>query len=170
MTKKIAFLLALGMMSGCGSSNGGSPEPDTPQVPEEPNAPPPIADNVEVIRCPESSGNSVYEDGFTLLINDGHEFRERYMASLPDEQDPPPEIDFENKSVLAVHAGSRSTGSQRVIITRVDQDSEVLAIEYTITRPCDGDTADITYPVCFVAIEEYEGGVSFSEADEFCTD
>ncbi len=163
----------LAAIAGCGSDPEGLQGPDTPPNllnREEPIEPPPVADNVEVISCPETSGHSDYEEGFTLLINDSHEFRERYLGSRPDEQEDPPEVDFDSKSVIVVHAGSRSSGSRRVVINKVEFSQGEVLVEYTNSRPCDGDTDNITYPFCFVAIDKHEGPISFTEADEFCTD
>lgn len=171
--RNIPLWMVLTAIVGCGSDRDGVQEPETPPNlvnREEPVEPPPVAANVEVINCPETSGHSDYEDGFNLLINDSHEFRERYLSSRPDEQEEPPEIDFDSKSVIAVHAGFRSTGSQRVVINKVDLSQEEILVEYLIVRRCDSDTENVTYPFCFVAIDKHDGPISFTEADEFCTD
>lgn len=161
------FLFAALGLSGCGSDGDINVLTDDPA---ESNEPSPIADNVDIVACPESSSQSDYEDGFTRLINDQHEFRERYLGSLPNQQSEPPEVDFNEKSVIAVHAGVLSSTNQRVRITEVEQSGDAIDVTYQVVVPCDSDTNSLTHPFCFVAVDKHEGPISFTEADEACTD
>lgn len=166
----IALLTVLGV-AGCGGDGDiRILSDDEPEVPGKVSEPPPIAENVGIVACPESGTLADYEDGFTLLINDPHEFRERYLGSLPNQPSEPPEVDFDEKSVIAVHAGMRSSTNQRVRITEVEETSDAIEVTYQVVVPCGADDGSLTYPFCFVSIDKYEGPISFTEADEICVD
>lgn len=166
-----ALLAALGT-AGCGGD--GDIEvlmDDKSDLSRKPSELPPIADNVEIVACPETgSGATDYKDGFTMLINDPHEFRERYLSSLPYNQSEPPEVDFDSKSVIAVHAGRRSSASQRVRITELYEGSEAIDVTYQVVVPCGGDDTALTYPFCFVSIDKTDKAVNFEEAPEICVE
>lgn len=166
-----ALITGLGTV-GCGSDGDIKVLTDNePGLSGEPSEIPPVADNVEIVACPETgSGATDYKDGFTMLINDPHEFRERYLSSLPYKQSEPPEVDFDSKSVIAVHAGQRSSASQRVRIIEVNEGDDAIDVTYQVVVPCGGDDTALTYPFCFVAIDKTDKAVNFEEAPEICVE
>lgn len=153
----IPFVVFLGLI-GCGSDQS---DPDIME-------PAPIFDRfpaeVEVIACPEYAGQSDIDEPLAEHVTHAHRFRELYLSANPNSQDEVPDIDFNERDVIAVLAGRQSSGGHTVYVSEVNEQGGGLDVGYTLVSPSSdcAVTTQITYPYCFVSLAKVQGEVHLS--------
>src|SRR5690606_26194995 len=91
-------------LTGCGSSSS-----------EDPTIKP-----FEAVACPAISTHTAVQGSSSKLINESHEFIELYLATDLNSQDDAPVIDFETKSIIAIHLGEKTSSGHQVQVTSVE--------------------------------------------------
>ncbi len=148
---KTSLLLPFALLAGCGAQTE-LPLPD------------PIHD-FEVVDCGVAYSTSV--DEFSVeAINSSQRFQELYLATDLNNQDEIPAVDFDNRTVVAVHLGTRGSTGFSVEVTSIEESAAAIIVHYEESTPgmC-GAGAAITYPYCFVSIEKTDKPVQY-EATE----
>src|SRR5690606_5416645 len=112
---------ALTLLSGCGSSSS-----DTP-----------LTMPFESVACPAISTHTTIQGSSFKLINEPHEFFELYLATNLDSQDEAPLIDFEKKSIIAVHLGEKTSSGYQVQVTSVADHGSKIVVRYEAVSPGD---------------------------------
>lgn len=144
---KMLFLCFAAFSIGCGSSS-----------PDEPVTMP-----FETVACPAISTHTAIQGSSFKLINEPHEFVELYHATNLDSQDEARLIDFETKSVIAIHLGEKMSSGYQVQVTSVENHGSKITVRYEAASPSVGCSVDtgITYPYCFVSISRTTKPVEF---------
>lgn len=160
--KHIALLTIIpALLIGCGAANDPT---DLELSPSELS--------FELINCPAVSGNSSVEEEQIAVINDPHEFRELYLASNPHSQEEAPEVNFDDKTVIAIHLGAMSSSGYSVDVMEVRERDDIVNVQYRVNTPsseCEEDAA-VTYPYCFVSIDKTDKEFEFFPNTSFeCT-
>lgn len=153
----ISFSVFLGLI-GCGSDQTErdimEPTPLVDSLPSE----------VEVIDCPAYAGYSDIDDSLAEHVTDAHRFRELYLSANPQSQDDVPDIDFNERDVIAVLAGRQPSGGYAVYVSDVNERDGDLDVVYTLVSPSSdcAVTTQIIYPYCFVSLAKVQGQVHLS--------
>lgn len=147
----VVSVISLSMlMAGCGSDSSSSDDP--------------TINTFEVIACPEVANNSTIKESQIELISSSHRFVELYLTSDLDSQQAEPIIDFEKKSVIAIHLGEKASSGHQVRVTGVEDQGARVMVNYEVIAPseeCAVDTG-LTYPYCFISIEKSTKTVDFN--------
>jgi hypothetical protein len=78
---------------------------------------------------------------------------------------PPPAVDLDARTVVAVFLGSRSSAGYAVDIIGVERSSSVLIVKYQERRPAPGDiTAQVlTSPAVIASVPKFTGTIRFEK-------
>lgn len=157
--KSFLILVAISLgLTGCGSDHIDPSVIESSQLVDR------LPAEVEVIACPEYSGHSDLDENSAENVTNAHRFRELYLAANPNSQDDVPEIDFDERDVIAVIAGRKSSGGHAVYVSEVNERDGDLDVVYTLVSPSSdcAVTTQITYPYCFVSLAKVQGHVHLS--------
>jgi PrcB C-terminal len=138
------------VMTGCGGDGSSSDEP--------------IINTFDAITCPAVASYSSITKSNLELITNSPRFVELYRGSDLYSQQAQPIVDFDKKSVLAIHLGEKPSSGHQVKITSLeDKDSKVI-VNYDVISPSEGCAVDasLTYPYCFVSIQKSTKPVEFN--------
>ncbi len=170
---KLILLLAAYSLSGCGSDS----TPDTSSTPPEGN-------HCRTQNSFENMGTEETHPGFTELrcpalaehtsditdqqlevIDNNHQYIERYAMADPNNQTALPDVDFSEKRVVFLHMGEQPSSNHLIQVTEVSESESSITITYEAITPCDDCGADgaLTYPYCFIAIEQTDKPIVFNE-------
>ncbi|MBU2887528.1 protease complex subunit PrcB family protein [Gilvimarinus agarilyticus] len=140
-------LLAAGMLSACGSDSGAGD----------------MSIPFTAIDCPAVSGYTSYEDPYFAVIDNEHEYRERYLATDLNSQEEAPAVDFSTQQVIVLHAGMKPSGGHFIDVLNIIEKDGALQVNYQEGEPqtCSANTA-IRYPYCFISIEATDKSVTFA--------
>lgn len=153
MTPVSAAIVALAaLLSGCGSDESSSDK--------RVNIP------FEIIACPAIAYQSSITEASVARIQESHLFVERYLASDLNSQEQEPVIDFEKKSVIAIHMGQQASSGYQVLVTEINDNGAQIVVNYKVTAPGSGCNVNtvITYPYCFVSIDRAEKTIVYKES------
>lgn len=144
---KVFSICLAAFLIGCGSSSS-----DTA-----------ITKPFEPVACPEVSTYTAIQGSSFKLINEPHEFVELYLATDLNSQDEAPLIDFETKSIVAIHLGEKPSGGHQVQVTSVEDFGPKIVVRYEAVSPGNGCNVVtvITNPYCFVSISKTTKPVEF---------
>lgn len=117
----------------------------------------------EPIACPAISTHTAVQGSSFKLINEPHEFVELYLATNLNSQDEVPLINFETKSVIAIHLGEKTSSGYQVQVTSVEDFGSKIVVHYEVVSPSEGCGVDtgLTNPYCFVSIGKTTKPVEF---------
>ena len=138
------------LMTGCGGDGSSSDEP--------------IINTFDVITCPAVANSSSISKPNTELIVNSHRFVELYLVSDLYSQKTEPIIDFDKKSVLAIHLGEKPSSGHQVKVTSLEDKGSKVVVNYEAISPSEGCVVDasLTYPYCFVSIQKSTKPVEFN--------
>lgn len=124
----------------------------------------PTVDSFEVIACPAIATHTSIITPNIELITNSHRFVEIYLSSDLDSQQDEPTIDFEKKSVIAIHLGEKTTSGHSVTVTKVEDKGSRVVVSYEVVSPSEGCGVDtgLTYPYCFVSINKSTKNVEYN--------
>ncbi|MDO3383649.1 protease complex subunit PrcB family protein [Gilvimarinus algae] len=144
MYRPIGVLSVISLLAACGGSDSHQ------------------SVDFEPIDCPGVSSHSAYEDEVTEVFDTSHAFREWYLATNLNEQVTTPEVDFDQRQVIAINTGFKPSLSYSVQISRIEDEGDHLMVHYVDTGPlsCAADAA-ISYPYCVVVIDKTAKAVRF---------
>ena len=133
-------------MTGCGSGTNDGKQVDFVKI-----------------DCPGLASNSSYEENMYRIINNQHEYREFYLATNIDSQNEPPNVNFENHTVIFLNGGFKPSTGHSLEVTSIQEESGKLRVYLQESEPqsCPADTA-ITYPYCYVSIGKTNKKIEFS--------
>lgn len=140
-TMRVLTILLVLFVSACGSDKSSRGEGE--------------AVAFERLHCPAVGHNSIFDEPFQEVIRDQHRFTEVYLGvddRLPSEV---PDIDFNEKQVIAMVSGFRSSSGYAVDMGSIRRHADELRVRYLTERPGDncGVATVITYPYCLVVTE-----------------
>lgn len=129
----------------------------------------PSGENFQAIACPAISSHMAfdYHELNIEVIDDSHRFIEVYMATDLNSQEEAPELNFDDIQVLAIHLGERPSSNYLVRVTEVVETDDLVSVNYINVSPCESCGADdvMTYPYCFVAIDNTDKEIEFNETE-----
>jgi hypothetical protein len=151
----LAALTLFALMSGCGSSSTNrnpNPNPDNHVI------------AFETIACPAVSYHTAIEKQSFEVVNNAHQFVELYLATDLNSQDDEPTVDFDKKTVIALHLGLKPTPGYGVHVNEVQENDKNIMVNYEVRAPGAGCILNtvVTYPYCFITIDKTEKDVQFS--------
>lgn len=137
----------IGLLHGCGS--------DGDSVQESP---------VAFIRldCPAVASGTSYQEPFFGVIENSHEYLERYLATNLDRQEDAPSVDFSTHQVIVLYAGQKPSLGHSIDVTSIVDDGDSVQVYYREGEPqtCGADAA-LSYPYCFVTVADLNKPVRF---------
>jgi len=158
MTARVLAAIVLSaLISGCGSSSSSSSSNSSSN-----------SENAAVaftaIACPAVSYQSAIEKQNQEVIDNAHRFVELYLATDLNSQDDEPTVDFDKKTVIALHLGLKPTPGYGVHVNEVQENDKNIMVNYEVRAPGAGCilNAVVTYPYCFITIDKTEKDVQFS--------
>ncbi|MDO3387628.1 hypothetical protein QWI17_17425 [Gilvimarinus sp. SDUM040013] len=159
MRAVIFFTPLLLALSGCGGSGDNGMDHDTSGT----------AYAYQIVDCGIASSTSISEPS-REVISDVHRFREVYGVTDLNNQDAIPDVNFDNKQVVAIHSGTKGNPAHGLRIDGVVTSANKLVVQYTAILPdrsgdCSYPTVAV-YPYCFISMEKSELYVTYSEITE----
>lgn len=139
------LLVSLALFAGCTSAGNGSETAVEFEVLETPNYSPPADRSMDVVRSEQ-------------------EWQELWADSDAE----PPAVDFEQKTVLAVHMGEQSTGGHAIGVTKVTVVDGTVVVDVEAVSPGEGCfvTQALTRPYQMVTISATDRPVAFNVVEE----
>ena len=103
--------------------------------------------------------------GKRLEVITNQESFEEIFHAVHESSEALPEINFEEKIVIAVLAGERPSSGYSIEIDRIEEGASALIISVVTTKPGDGCVVNtvITYPYHFVQISKIAKEILFKE-------
>ncbi len=98
-----------------------------------------------------------------VVIRDQKAFEELWKQHQPQGGTPLPSVDFKNCDVVAVFAGSKTTGGYTVEIGPIERKGKSAAVHAAITKPGPGSMTiqAFTYPFAMVGVPKLPAEVKF---------
>ncbi|MDO3384816.1 protease complex subunit PrcB family protein [Gilvimarinus sp. SDUM040013] len=114
------------------------------------------------LACPAVSSNTPYEDSLFTVIDNEHEYRERYLATALNSQQDAPAVDFDTHQVIMLYAGQKPSLGHSIDVESIAEHGEFLQVSYREGEPqsCGADAA-LSYPYCFVSVAINDKPVRF---------
>ncbi len=108
----------------------------------------------EVVDCGVAYATSITE--FSVeAVDSSQRFQELYLATDLNNQGEIPAVDFDTKTVIAIHLDPRPSTAYSIEVTSITESADAVVVHYDESTPgmCAAGTA-ITHPYCFVAIDK----------------
>ncbi|HVM44668.1 MAG TPA: protease complex subunit PrcB family protein [Candidatus Thermoplasmatota archaeon] len=175
---RVALLAALALLAaGCLEQDGEGPATQTPTPTgttppasttptPTPVTPTPPADGEVPFRTLASGQQSATREEQRLIITDRNGYHAFWTGGAEDPQEAPPEVDFEQETVVAVASGARPNTCWALRVTNATDDGYAnTVVTVTLFAP----TPDlicgqaITYPWHLVALQGADRQVTFRE-------
>lgn len=139
----------------------GVSAPDIAQQPSDPGV-------VVPFETLDRGNYSGIDRAFERVINDNLPWRSfwRQLNANTDPMPDPPEVDFTDKTLIAVGLGDRPSGAYSVEIDTIRLVNGTVVVHYTERRSCGIATAAITQPYHLVLVDRTTAPVEFRRSVE----
>lgn len=123
----------------------------------------------DVVECDQSYHTTITEPSREVITN-VHRFREIYGVTDLNSQSEVPSVDFDNRQVIAIHAGGQANPGHGLRVDDVVQTDHALNVRYTaIEENQSGECSYpdvVVYPYCFIAVDQSDLPVTYSRSTE----
>ncbi|AWB65650.1 hypothetical protein C2869_04005 [Saccharobesus litoralis] len=126
---------------------------------------------VEIIKCPAVSTYSSISTESEEIISDPNNFMHVYSISDLNSNEPPPDINFAEKVVVAIHLGEKESSGHHIDFEKFEIKDSLLNITYVSISPPNGCQVELNTPnpYCLIAVDNSFSDITFTKTEmEIC--